>query len=155
MDDLFGKLDALDDALDSVGTDKLRTTVVDTVSAIISAITEIIEQKNYSLAAGSTLSLIDYSGRGRLHEVTVISSSNSFKITITVNGIVVWDKSYDEAASITDEVVMVSAFQREDGKYVYHISDFPFTTNLKVDIVNLDTANPITLDYVVGKYEKA
>jgi len=133
--------------------DKLRVTVVDAVSAIISAVAKVVEQVNYSLGAGATYTLINYSGRGRLHEVTVISSSNQFKLTVTVDGVKIWDKSYDEAASITDEVVVVSAFQREDGKYVYHLSDIPFMVSLKVDIVNLNTSNPITLDYVFGKYE--
>jgi len=153
IEQMRDSLQRLEKALASVGTDKLRVTVTDPISAIISATTKIVEQTSYSLAAGGTYTPVNYSGRGRLHEVTIISSSNQFKVTITVDGVVIWDKSCSEAASITDEVVIVSAFQREDGKYVYHLSDIPFTSSLKVDVVNLNTSNPITLDYVFVKYE--
>jgi len=152
-DENFRLKTTLEDALASIGTDKLRVTVTDPISAIISATTKVIENTNYSLSAGGTYTLINYSGRGRLHEVTIISSSSQFKITIVVDGTTIWDKSYSDAASITDEVVAVSAFQREDGKYIYHLTDIPFNSSIKVDVVNLDTANPITLDYIFAKYE--
>ena len=118
----------------------------------ISAATQTAEQTSYTVAAGSTYALVDLSGAGRLHEVTVISPSPSFKLTITVDGTVIWDKSYSDAEAETDEVVMVSAFQREDGKYVYHLSDIPYTSNLKVEVTNTGTSN-ITFDLLFAKWE--
>ena len=72
---------------------------------------------------------------------------------MTVDGSVVWDKDYTSASAYTDEVVFVSVFQREDGKYVYHLSDIPFNSSIKVVITNTDTVNSLTLDLIFAKYE--
>jgi len=153
LQNLYSKVEAITNALDSVGSDKVRVTIPDAVSVIIATGTRVVEYKNYVLQAGETNTLLDYTGRGRLHEITVISQASTFKITIYVDGQVIWDKQYSEAEEVTDEVVMMSAFQREDNKYVYHISNIPFNQSVKVDITNTDAVNNIVFDYVFLKYE--
>jgi len=113
-----------------------------------------IELSNQTINPSGKITVIDLKGMGRLHELLIISSTNLFKVTITVDGTIVWDKSFDEASLVASQIGSVSAFQRDDGKYIYHISNIPFSTGIKVEISSLDTSNPITLDYVFGKYER-
>lgn len=112
----------------------------------------LLESVNVSVPANASYTLLDLSVAGRLHEVLVVSPSPDFSVKVTVDGVTVWDKSYGDATSLTDELVFVSAFQREDGRYIYHLSEIPFKTSCKVEVLNLSNTS-ISFDRVVVKYE--
>jgi len=114
-----------------------------------------LERTNVSISAGSTYSFLNLSGVGMLQEFLIVASQNTFRVNVVVDNATVWNKSYSDASNLTDVIPTMSAFQREDGKYIYYLSMIPFKSSVKIDIVNLDTANPITLDYVYCKYEVA
>jgi len=114
-----------------------------------------LERTNVSISAGSTYSFLNLSGVGMVQEFLIVASQNTFRVNVVVDNATVWNKSYSDASNLTDVIPTMSAFQREDGKYIYYLSMIPFKSSVKIDIVNLDTANPITLDYVYCKYEVA
>jgi hypothetical protein len=146
-------LDLLTGALASRATDKLRVSIVDALPPAVMSI-RLLERVNVSVPANSSYTLLDLNVTGRLHEVLVVSPFPDFSVRITVDGVTVWDKSYSDASTLTDELVFVSAFQREDGRYIYHVSEVPFKVSCRVEVVNLSSAS-ITLDRVVAKYEVA
>jgi hypothetical protein len=114
-----------------------------------------LESSNISVGAGATYSFLNVSGAGTVQELLIVASQNTFRVDVTVDGTTVWSKSYLDASNLTDVIPTMSAFQREDGKYIYYLSIMPFKSSIQVSIVNLDTANPIILDYVYAKYEVA
>jgi len=113
---------------------------------------KLAEHLNISVPAGESYMLLDIAIGGRVHEVLIISPSPEFSVKVTVDGVVIWDKSYSEASAITDELVFISAFQREDGKYVYHLSEIPFKSSIKVEVINISQAT-VVFDKLLAKYE--
>ena len=113
------------------------------------------ERTNVSISAGSTYSFLNLSGVGIVQEFLIVASQNTFSVVVDVDNVTIWNKSYSDASNLTDVIPTMSAFQREDGKYIYYLSMIPFKSSVQINIINLDTANPITLDYVYCKYEVA
>lgn len=113
------------------------------------------ERTNVSISTGSTYSFLNISGVGIVQELLIVASQNTFRVDVVVDNVTIWSKSYSDASNLTDVIPTMSAFQREDGKYIYYLSMIPFKSSVQINIVNLDTANPITLDYVYCKYEVA
>jgi len=117
--------------------------------------TKTSETSSISISAGGTYTFINLTGVGFIQEILIIASQNTFRVNVVVDNATIWNKSYSDASNLTDVIPTMSAFQREDGKYIYYLSMIPFKSSVQIDIVNLDTANPITLDYVYCKYEVA
>ena len=115
--------------------------------------TKTIEMYSKSIPPYGSLKILDYRGSGRLVELTIISSSPNFTLAVSADGTVVWGKTFSEASALSDEIVSISAFQREDGKYIYFVSDIEFKSSISIEVVNLDSVNYITLDYIFCKYE--
>jgi hypothetical protein len=113
------------------------------------------ERTNVSISTGSTYSFLNISGVGIVQELLIVASQNTFRVDVVVDNVTIWSKSYSDASNLTDVIPTMSAFQREDGKYIYYLSMISFKSSVQINIVNLDTANPITLDYVYCKYEVA
>jgi hypothetical protein len=113
------------------------------------------ERTNVSISAGSTYSFLNLSGIGIVQELLIVASQNTFRVDVVVDNVTIWSKSYSDASNLTDVIPTMSAFQREDGKYIYYLSMISFKSSVQINIVNLDTVNPITLDYVYCKYEVA
>jgi len=116
---------------------------------------KVSEASSVSINAGATYTFLSLSGTGMLQEFLVVASQNTFRVDVVVDGATIWSKSYSSASNLTDIMPTMSAFQREDGKYIYFLSFIPFKSSIQVSIVNLDASNPITLDYVYAKYEVA
>jgi len=117
--------------------------------------TKTSEVSSVSVSAGSTYSFLNLSGTGIVQEFLIVASQNTFRVDVVVDNVTIWSKSYSDASNLTDVIPTMSAFQREDGKYIYYLSMIPFKSSVQINIVNLDTVNPITLDYVYCKYEVA
>jgi hypothetical protein len=117
--------------------------------------TKTLETSSVSVGAGSTYSFLNISGVGIVQELLIVASQNTFRVVVVVDNVTIWSKSYSDASNLTDVIPTMSAFQREDGKYIYYLSMIPFKSSVQINIVNLNTANPITLDYVYCKYEVA
>jgi hypothetical protein len=130
-------------------TSKLLTTI----SLIRAA--KASELSNVSVGAGATYSFLNVSGAGTVQELLIVASQSTFRVDVTVDGVTIWSKSYTDASNLTDVIPTMSAFQREDGKYIYYLSMIPFKSSIQVSIVNLNTSSSITLDYVYAKYEVA
>ncbi|MCD6583643.1 MAG: hypothetical protein J7K71_03040, partial [Candidatus Omnitrophica bacterium] len=139
-------------ALASVGSDKFIVSVSGTVSTVQSASAMTTSLSNQTVNASSSLTLLNVSGKGMVHEVTVISEASTFKLTVSVDGSTMWDVDFNTASQYTDDIVFVSAFENEDGKYVYHLSDIPFTSSVTIMLTNTDSSNSITVDYAFVKY---
>jgi hypothetical protein len=88
-----------------------------------------------------------------LQELLIVASQSTFRVDVAVDGAAIWSKSYSDASSLADVIPTASAFQREDGKYIYFLSLIPFKSSIRVSVVNLDTSSPITVDYIYAKYE--
>jgi hypothetical protein len=88
-----------------------------------------------------------------LRELLVVASQSTFRVDVIVDGATIWSKSYSDASNLTDVMPTMSAFQREDGKYIYYLSLMPFRSSIQVNIVNLNTSSSITVDYIYAKYE--
>jgi hypothetical protein len=115
--------------------------------------TKTSESSSVSVGAGATYTFLNLSGIGVVQELLIVASQSTFRVDVIVDGVTVWSKSYTDASNLTDIIPTMSAFQREDGKYIYYLSLIPFKSSIQVSIVNLDTSNPITLDYIYAKYE--
>jgi len=121
------------------------------ITVAVPRLTPIVrEYTGYTVEPSGSLR-IDIPGAGVVDEVLVVSRSGSFKLTITVGGVTVWDKSWGEASRLSDNLVFLSAFQDENGLYVYHIAGIPFSNGVSVEVVNLDPVNPITFEHIIVK----
>lgn len=114
---------------------------------------KVSEASGVSVSAGGTYTFLGLSGTGMLQELLIVASQSTFRVDVAVDGTTVWSKSYSDASNLTDVIPTMSAFQREDGKYIYFLSLVPFKSSIQVNIVNLNTSSSITVDYLYAKYE--
>jgi hypothetical protein len=122
---------------------------------LLARFARVSEASSVSVGAGATYTFLSISGTGVLQELLIVASQSTFRVDVVVDGATIWSKSYADASNLTDVIPTMSAFQREDGKYIYYLSMIPFKSSAQASVVNLDTANPITLDYVYAKWEVA
>ena len=120
---------------------------------LLTRFARVSEASSVSIGAGATYTFLNISGTGMLQELLIIASQSTFRVDVIVDGATIWSKSYSDASNLTDVVPTMSAFQREDGKYIYFLSLIPFKSSIQVNIVNLDTSSSITADYLYAKYE--
>jgi len=120
---------------------------------LLTRFARVSEASSVSIGAGATYTFLSLSGTGMLQELLIVASQSTFRVDVIVDGATIWSKSYSDASNLTDVVPTMSAFQREDGKYIYFLSLVPFRSSIRVDIVNLDTSSPMTADYLYAKYE--
>ena len=120
---------------------------------LLARFARVSEASSVSIGASATYTFLNISGTGMLQELLIIASQNTFRVDVIVDGATIWSKSYLDASNLTDVVPTMSAFQREDGKYIYFLSLIPFKSSIQVNIVNLDTSSSITADYLYAKYE--
>jgi hypothetical protein len=66
--------------------------------------------------------------------MTVRSTNNQFILKISVDGEEIMNKSYSWFESVSDVVKNIAAFQ-DDDKYVLHVSDIYFTSNLEISLM--------------------
>jgi hypothetical protein len=116
---------------------------------------KIFEASAVSVNASGTYTPINLSGTGLLHELLIVSPQNTFRVNVAVDSATIWSKSYSDASSLTDVIPTMSAFQDENGNYIYFLSLLPFRSSLQVNVENLNTSSSITLNYVYAKYEVA
>ena len=153
LQDIDTLVNKLTNALQSVGTDEIRAYITNSLSISTNLSTKIISESNHSISAGGTYTPLNITGSGKIHEITITSAVNTFKIRVTVDGTVIWDKTYSDASALTDDSIFVSAFKDENDKYIYHLNDIPFKNSIKVELINTNSSNAITLDKVFIKYE--
>jgi hypothetical protein len=67
--------------------------------------------------------------------MTVRSTNNQFILKISVDGEEIMNKSYSWFESVSDVVKNIAAFQDNDGRYVLHVSDIYFTSNLEIALM--------------------
>lgn len=150
--ELLGDIDKLTNALQSVGTDAIRTYITNSLTVSSNLSTKVVSASSVSVAAGGTYTPLNITGSGKIHEITITSSVNTFELKVTVDSTVIWDKTYTDASALTDDSVFVSAFQDENSEYIYHLNDIPFENSIEIDVINNDGSNQITLDKVLVKY---
>ncbi|RLB80120.1 MAG: hypothetical protein DRH17_12530 [Deltaproteobacteria bacterium] len=110
-----------------------------------------------TLAAGEEFTVVQETGRGLLREFLIRSPDTSFKVTITVDGLTAFEKTYDEIRAIEQNSPDISAFAELDengdptGYYIVSIRNIPFYTGLTVKVQNTGTTS-LTFNQLFAKY---
>ncbi|RLB80119.1 MAG: hypothetical protein DRH17_12525 [Deltaproteobacteria bacterium] len=113
------------------------------------AVTKIIDETKYPVRY--LLKLIDHKGRGKIREISIVSPSPSFYVSVIVDGYgLINNKSFSELAEISSVSETIDAFQDVNGKYIVRIGDISWRNSGRVEI---RTDGEITFDRIYAVYE--
>jgi len=100
--------------------------------------------------------VVDENGSGALKELLIVSSHTNFEVSIRIDGDIAYQQPYTWFLERSNELEEIAAFQRDDGKYVLHISDLRYTKSIKIDIlpILIGTIQRTAIDEVFYKIEK-
>ena len=110
-----------------------------------------------SVEAGEWFKVLDRAGRGRIGAFHVRSPNTSFKVSISVDGESVLEKTYDELRGIQQNSPNISAFAERDeegdltGYYVASIRKVPYYSSILVKVQNIGVAS-VTFSQLFVKY---
>jgi hypothetical protein len=101
-----------------------------------------VEFRSQPLGAGEWLDALQYTGAGQIDEFFVLAPNTNFKVQITVDGVVVLERTYDELRDIEQSTRDISAFPELDedgnatGDYLVSIRNIRFSTSIQVKVQN-------------------
>ena len=119
--------------------------------------TRFVDLAGSNVAAGEWLTVLEESGAGQLEQFHVRSPNTDFRISIAVDGVSVFSKTYDEIRQISQSSPEISAFAELDengdatGYYVASIRDIPYYDSILVRVQNTGAA-PVTFSQLFVKY---
>ena len=118
--------------------------------------TNIIEFKDVQLSPSGSLTIINLSGSGLIHECLVLSKSPDIQLTISVDGSLIFDKTFNESLEVSQELIFLSAFTKEENGqtyYVMHVKGIEFRESINISVKNTSEST-ITISRVVCKYSQ-
>lgn len=119
--------------------------------------TRFIDLAGSTVAAGEWLTILDSSKSGELEQFHVRSPNTDFRISVAVDGISVFEKTYSEIRQIGYNSPELSAFAELDqngdatGYYIASIRNIPYHSSILVRVQNTGAA-PVSFSQLFAKY---
>ncbi len=119
--------------------------------------TKFVDLAGSSVGAGEWLTVLQESESGQLEQFHVRSPNTDFRISITVDGVSVFEKTYSEIRQISQSSPEISAFAELDengnptGYYVASLRNIPYQSSILVRVQNTGLA-PVTFSQLFAKY---
>ena len=139
------------------GTVPATVRIGELVITPIVATTRFIDLAGSSVGAGDWLTILDSSKSGELEQFHVRSPNTDFRVSITVDGVSVFNKTYAEIREIEQNSPELSAFAELDengdptGFYVASIRDIPYQSTILVRVQNTGLVL-VTFSQLFAKY---
>ena len=119
--------------------------------------TKFVDLAGSVVGAGEWLTVLEEFESGQLEQFHVRSPNTDFRISMVVDGVSVFSKTYDEIRQISQHSPEISAFAELDengdptGYYVASIRDIPYQSSILVRVQNTGAA-PVTFSQLFAKY---
>jgi len=119
--------------------------------------TRFVDLAGSSVDAGAWLTVLERSESGQLEQFHVRCPNSDFKISITVDGISVFEKSYSEIRQISQSSPEISAFTELDengdatGYYIASMRNIPYYNSILVRVQNTGLVS-VTFSQLFAKY---
>ncbi len=124
----------------------------------VRASTRFVDLAGSVVAAGEWITILESLEIGGLEQFHVRSPNTDFRISIAVDGVSVFSKTYDEIRQIGQNSPEISAFAELDedgnptGYYVASIRDIPYQSSILVRVQNTGLL-PVTFSQLFTKYK--
>ncbi|MBA7521247.1 hypothetical protein ES705_13352 [subsurface metagenome] len=132
-------------------------TVPSPVAVPIEPTTRFVDLAGSIVGAGEWLTILEESEAGELEQFHVRSPNTDFRILIDVDGVSVFNKTYDEIREIQQNSPELSAFAEldEDGDptdhYIASIRNIPYESSILVRVQNTGLV-VVTFSQLFAKY---
>ncbi|MBA7584012.1 hypothetical protein ES708_25964 [subsurface metagenome] len=119
--------------------------------------TKFVDLAGSVVGAGEWLTVLEESEAGQLEQFHVRSPNTDFRVSIAVDGVSVFSKTYDEIRQISQHSPEISAFAELDengdptGYYVASLRNIPYQNSILVRIQNTGLV-PVTFSQLFVKY---
>ena len=113
-----------------------------TLIPLLTFSSKFVEFDSQTLGAGEWLNALQYAGAGQVDEFFIVSPNTNFKVQITVDGVVILEKTYDELRAIQQNSRDISAFAELDedgnptGYYVASVRNIRFSSSIGIKVQN-------------------
>ena len=127
------------------------------VPAEMRVTTRFVDLAGSVVGTGVWLTVLEEAGSGQLDQLHIRSPNSDFRISITVDGVSVFNKTYDEIRQVSQNSPEISAFAELDengdptGYYVASIRDIPYRSSISIKVQNTGLA-PVTFSQLFAKY---
>ena len=119
--------------------------------------TRFVDLAGSVVGAGGWLTVLESSETGELEQIHVRSPNTDFRVSIAVDGVSVFNKTYDEIRQISQNSPEISAFAELDedgdptGYYVASSRNIPYQSSIQVGVQNTGLV-PVTFSQLFAKY---
>jgi len=119
--------------------------------------TRFVDLAGSIVAAGEWLTVLESSETGELEQIHVRSPNTDFRVSIAVDGMSVFSKTYAEIRQISQNSPEISAFAELDedgnltGYYVASLRNIPYYDSILVRVQNTGLV-PVTFSQLFAKY---
>ena len=119
--------------------------------------TRFVDLAGSVVGAGEWLTVLEREVAGQLEQFHARSPNTDFRISIAVDGVSVFSKTYDEIRQISQSSPEISAFAElnEDGDatgyYLASIREIPYQSSILVRVKNTGLV-PVTFSQLFAKY---
>lgn len=119
--------------------------------------TRFVDLAGSVVGAGGWLTVLESSETGELEQIHVRSPNTDFRVSIAVDGVSVFNKTYDEIRQISQNSPEISAFAELDedgdptGYYVVSLRNIPYESSIQVRVQNTGLI-PVTFSQLFAKY---
>jgi len=97
--------------------------------------------------------VISEEGSGRLVELIAVSDTDSYELTVTVDGRTVSSGLFSWYKSISQYSDWIDAFE-DNGSFVLRLTDIPFSSSLSIDLRFAPPSSNMKFREVMAKIEK-
>ncbi len=139
------------------GTVPARIRIEELVITPIVPTTRFVDLAGSVVGAGEWLTVLEGFGSGQLEQFHVRSPNTDFRISIIVDGVSIFEKTYSEIRQISQSSPEISAFAELDengdamGYYVASVRDIPYRSSIWVRVQNTGLV-PVTFSQLFAKY---
>lgn len=126
-------------------------------SPVTAPTTRFVDLAGSIVASGDWLTVLQESEAGQLEQFHVRSPNTDFKVSITVDGVSVFSKTYTEIRQISQNSPEISAFAELDedgdptGYYVVSLRNIPYYSSVLVRVQNTGLVS-VTFSQLFCKY---
>ncbi len=123
----------------------------------INASTRFVDLAGSDVGTGDWLTVLQSSETGELEQFHIRSPNTNFRISITVDGVDIFSKTYDEIRMISQSSPEISAFAEFNengdlmGHYIASIRDISYQSSILLKVQNTGLA-PVTFSQLFVKY---
>ncbi|MBA7573728.1 hypothetical protein ES708_15526 [subsurface metagenome] len=139
------------------GTVPATITIEELVITPVVPTTKFVDLAGSSVAASEWLTVLEEFESGQLEQFHVRSPNTDFRVSIAVDGVSVFNKTYAEIRQISQHSPEISAFAELDengdptGYYVASLRNIPYRSSIWVKVQNTGSA-PVTFSQLFAKY---